>query len=145
MQNFIKIVRTVLESFEIFIKRSGEKIKKNDTTAQVVEKFFRLLNILEPKSKDDSLTFMRWRSVGLNAPVLESVSFIAALFIRLSAFPIRLLHSPLIRWRLICIVLESIMLELICLLRSIKFNMSVYLKIEKNEIERKISIKIFLN
>ena len=42
VQNFMKIVWTVFEKFEISMK--GEKKKqKNDTIAQVVENCFRLL------------------------------------------------------------------------------------------------------
>ena len=45
VQNFMKIVQTVFEGFEIFMKRSGEKKQKNDTIAEVVDNFFRLLKI----------------------------------------------------------------------------------------------------
>ena len=40
VQNFMEIVRTVFDKFEIFMK--GQE-KKNDTIVSVVENFFRLL------------------------------------------------------------------------------------------------------
>ena len=40
VQNFVKIVRTVFEKFEIFMKRSGEKKTKKNSTIALVEKIF---------------------------------------------------------------------------------------------------------
>ena len=42
VQNFVKILWTVFEKFEISMKRSGEK----NSTIALVENFFRLLKII---------------------------------------------------------------------------------------------------